>query len=172
MKDMEGYTIGATDGIIGEVRDFYFDDHAWAIRYLVVDTGESPALRKVLISPIAIVHPNWSEKIFRVALTRHQVRGSPDKLDPSGRQRLAAVRRLDLVHFGIRSRGPCALWSRGLSEFRRQTNRTGLGGIITPIESCSDGVRAIAISRRLVLPLPSEHRHVLGSGDGRGNVAM
>jgi hypothetical protein len=26
MKDMEYYTIGATDGIIGRVRDFYFDD--------------------------------------------------------------------------------------------------------------------------------------------------
>jgi hypothetical protein len=58
MKDLEGYTIGATDGIIGEVKDFYFDDHVWAIRYLVVDTGESPAPRKVLISPIAIAQPN------------------------------------------------------------------------------------------------------------------
>jgi hypothetical protein len=58
MKDREGCTIGAIDGIIGEVTDFYFDDHAWTIRYLVVDTGESPAPRKVLISPIAIVQPN------------------------------------------------------------------------------------------------------------------
>ena len=36
MKDMEGYSIGATDGIIGQVKDFYFDDDAWVIRYLVV----------------------------------------------------------------------------------------------------------------------------------------
>ena len=32
MKSMEDYTIGATDGIIGRVRDFYFDDDAWVIR--------------------------------------------------------------------------------------------------------------------------------------------
>ena len=38
-QDLEGYTIGATDGVIGEVEDFYFDDEAWVIRYLVVSTG-------------------------------------------------------------------------------------------------------------------------------------
>ena len=36
IKDLEGCTIGAADGIIGRVRDFYFDDEAWVIRYLVV----------------------------------------------------------------------------------------------------------------------------------------
>jgi len=40
MKDMEGSTIGATDGIIGRVKDFYFDDEAWVVRYLVVDALE------------------------------------------------------------------------------------------------------------------------------------
>jgi hypothetical protein len=78
MKEMEGFSIGATDGVIGEVRDFYFDDQLWVIRYLVVDSGEEPAARKVLISPIAIAQPNWSEKVFPVALSRAQVKGSPD----------------------------------------------------------------------------------------------
>jgi hypothetical protein len=78
MKDMEEYTIGALDGIIGEVKDFYFDDDEWVIRYLVVDTGESPARRNVLISPIAIGQPNWSEKVLPTKLTRNQVKGSPD----------------------------------------------------------------------------------------------
>jgi hypothetical protein len=36
IKDLEDCTIGAADGIIGRVRDFYFDDEAWVIRYLVV----------------------------------------------------------------------------------------------------------------------------------------
>ena len=36
MKDMEDYTVIATDGTIGRVRDIYFDDEAWVIRYLVV----------------------------------------------------------------------------------------------------------------------------------------
>lgn len=38
MKDLEHYTIGATDGVIGRVKDFYFDDDVWVIRYLVVET--------------------------------------------------------------------------------------------------------------------------------------
>jgi hypothetical protein len=78
IKDMEGSTIGATDGIIGRVRDFYFDDEAWVIRYLVVDAGEGQLQRSVLISPISIGQPNWSEKILPTSLTRSQVKGSPD----------------------------------------------------------------------------------------------
>src|SRR5580658_3386584 len=78
MKDMEDYTIGASDGVIGRVRDYYFDDEAWVIRYLVVDTGDESTQHKVLISPISIGQPNWSEKILPVSLTRSQVQKSPD----------------------------------------------------------------------------------------------
>jgi uncharacterized protein YrrD len=39
MKELEGYAIHATDGAIGRVRDFYFDDESWVVRYFVVDTG-------------------------------------------------------------------------------------------------------------------------------------
>ena len=39
VKDLRGFAIHATDGMIGEVDDLYFDDEDWAIRYLVVDTG-------------------------------------------------------------------------------------------------------------------------------------
>jgi hypothetical protein len=78
MKDMEGYSIGATDGIIGRVKDYYFDDEAWVIRYLVVATGAWLSSRKVLISPMAINQPNWSEKIIPAAITQEQVRNSPN----------------------------------------------------------------------------------------------
>jgi hypothetical protein len=78
IKDMEGSTIGAADGIIGRVRDFYFDDEAWVIRYLVVDASEGQPQRSVLISPISICQPNWSERIIPVSLTRKQVADSPD----------------------------------------------------------------------------------------------
>ena len=30
-KQLEGFAIGATDGPIGKVKDFYFDDEAWVI---------------------------------------------------------------------------------------------------------------------------------------------
>jgi hypothetical protein len=72
-----GYIISATDGTIGHVKDFYFDDEAWIIRYLVVDTGAWLS-RQVLISPIAIGHPNWEEGLFPVSITKERVKNSPD----------------------------------------------------------------------------------------------
>jgi hypothetical protein len=32
MNDLDGYAVNARDGTIGKVRDFYFDDEAWAVR--------------------------------------------------------------------------------------------------------------------------------------------
>lgn len=78
MKDLENYAIRATDGNIGHVTNFYFDDEAWVIRYLVIDTGTWLAGRKVLISPIAIGRPNWTERILPVSITKEQVKQSPD----------------------------------------------------------------------------------------------
>lgn len=78
MKDLEDYAIGATDGSVGHVKDFLFDDDAWVIRYFVVDTGTWLSNRKVLISPIAIGHPNWAGKVLPVLITKEQVKKSPD----------------------------------------------------------------------------------------------
>ena len=46
-----GYNLEATDGEIGKVESFYFDDDTWTIRYMVVKTGGWLSGRKVLISP-------------------------------------------------------------------------------------------------------------------------
>jgi sporulation protein YlmC with PRC-barrel domain len=78
VKDLLGYAIRATDGIIGKVDDFYFDDEDWGVRYLVVDTGSWLSGRKVLISPIALGHAGWMARRLPVALTRAQVQHSPD----------------------------------------------------------------------------------------------
>jgi hypothetical protein len=78
MQDLKTYTIGATDGPIGHVTDFYFDDERWVIRYLVVESGSWLASRKVLISPMSIGHPDWAKKSLPVAISRDQVKGSPD----------------------------------------------------------------------------------------------
>jgi sporulation protein YlmC with PRC-barrel domain len=77
-NDLEGYAIRATDGVIGKVKDFYFDDEAWVIRYLVVDTGTWLLSRDVLISPISIGTPNWAEKVLSVSISKQQVENSPD----------------------------------------------------------------------------------------------
>jgi sporulation protein YlmC with PRC-barrel domain len=78
MSDLEGYAIGATNGPIGHVKDVYFDDEAWVVRYLIVDTGSWLSSRKVLISPIAIGQSSGADKTLSVSITREQVKNSPD----------------------------------------------------------------------------------------------
>jgi len=78
MKDLQDYAIGASDGNIGHVKDFLFDDGDWVIRYLVVEAGTWLSSRQVLISPIAIDQPNWEKKILAASITREQVKNSPD----------------------------------------------------------------------------------------------
>jgi len=71
--------MGATDGAIGDVKDLYFDDEAWVIRYLVVATGAWLANRKVLISPFALSQPQqWAQKLLHASITQEQVKNSPD----------------------------------------------------------------------------------------------
>ena len=71
-------TLSASDGEIGHVKQAYFDDQAWAIRYLVIETGTWLAGREVLISPYAVKQPLAEGKNLDVALTREQVQHSPD----------------------------------------------------------------------------------------------
>ena len=86
------FTIGAKDGDIGSVEDFYFDDERWAIRFVVVDTGTWLSGRRTLISPISIVGPDWGERRLVLALSRDQVRNAPDidSHKPVSRQHEAA----------------------------------------------------------------------------------
>ena len=67
---LKGLVIRATDGEIGTVDQFYFDDETWAIRYLTVETGGWLGGRLVLISPFSVVQTNWQAKRLDVALTK------------------------------------------------------------------------------------------------------
>jgi hypothetical protein len=51
-KTLHGYKLDSLDGEIGRVKEFYFDDKHWTIRYLVADTGNWLPGRQVLISPV------------------------------------------------------------------------------------------------------------------------
>jgi len=78
VRDLESFTIGATDGDIGSVHDVYFDDQSWTIRYLVVDTGTWLPGRRVLISPMSVREASWSAQRLVVGLTKAQVENSPE----------------------------------------------------------------------------------------------
>jgi uncharacterized protein YrrD len=88
VKELHDFTVGATDGDIGEVKDVYFDDERWAIRYMVVATGKWLSGRKVLISPIAVRDVTWDDAVINVKLSQQQVRESPgiDTDKPVSRQ--------------------------------------------------------------------------------------
>jgi hypothetical protein len=75
---LQGYSIEATDGGIGSVSDFLFDDSTWKIRWLVVDAGTWLTGRKVLVHPSALGTPDDARLQFPVKLTRQQVKDSPD----------------------------------------------------------------------------------------------
>ena len=87
-KDLKGNAIVATDGEIGKVDDFYFDDKSWTIRYLVADTGNWLLGRQVLLSPIAVGKADFSGGRINVKLTKKQVEESPsiDSDKPVSRQ--------------------------------------------------------------------------------------
>jgi sporulation protein YlmC with PRC-barrel domain len=78
LNQLSGSSVTATDGLIGHVKEAFFDDRSWAIRYLVVDAGTWLSGREVLISPYSVTQPLSLAKNINVVLTRQQVKDSPD----------------------------------------------------------------------------------------------
>jgi uncharacterized protein YrrD len=81
--DVSGHELQATDGEIGHVRDFIIDEETWAIRYLIVDTGNWWPGKKVFVSPQWIERVSWSEQKVFVRLLRQEVKRSPEYTDDS-----------------------------------------------------------------------------------------
>jgi sporulation protein YlmC with PRC-barrel domain len=77
VKQLIGDKLGASDGEIGHVQDFYFDDQDWAVRYLVADTGSWLPGRQVLLSPHSLGRLDQAGKVLLVNLTRKQIENSP-----------------------------------------------------------------------------------------------
>jgi hypothetical protein len=78
VQTLVGNKVYAIDGDLGTVEEFYFDDQAWTIRYMIVNTGNWLSGRTVLISLVALGTPDWHSKKFPVNLTQDQIRHSPD----------------------------------------------------------------------------------------------
>ncbi|MBN1992100.1 MAG: PRC-barrel domain containing protein [Anaerolineae bacterium] len=91
---LKEYTVQAPDGPVGTVKDFYFDDENWIIRYLVVDTDPWLSRQDVLLSPEALTQPDWARRLFPVKLSQAQVKQSPavDTTRPISRRQEAEMR--------------------------------------------------------------------------------
>jgi len=88
IQSLKGSAVAASDGLLGSVDEVYFDDEAWGVRYLIVDTGSWLKGHRVLISPYSIKHTDPGASTVSVDLTRAQVRNSPsiDTRQPVSRQ--------------------------------------------------------------------------------------
>ena len=117
LKALTGSPVVATDGEMGSVRTFLFDDQSWKVRYLVVDVGNWLKRRDVVLPITALEKPNWANKTFCAHLTKDQVRNSPDvdTEEPVSRQQEIAMH----DYFG-----PLACWVD--SEFGFPSMPTGM----------------------------------------------
>ena len=78
LSGLTAYRISAVDGEIGKVKDFFFDDAEWVVRYFVVDAGSWLNRNRVLIPPPLVNQPEWEGRRLPVSLTVEQVKSSPD----------------------------------------------------------------------------------------------
>jgi uncharacterized protein YrrD len=94
LENLIGAPVEASDGEIGRISDFLFEDQSWTTRYVAVDVRHWLARRDVLIAVSALDCPNWTGKTFPCHLTKDQVRHSPDidSKKPVSRQQEIAMR--------------------------------------------------------------------------------
>ncbi|MGD1045338.1 MAG: PRC-barrel domain-containing protein [Bacteroidota bacterium] len=77
IKQLYGNKLAAFDGDIGHVKDFYFDDENWVVRYLVADTGSWLTGRLVLLTPHAFGKLDRDEKTLHIKLHKKKIQDSP-----------------------------------------------------------------------------------------------
>ncbi len=81
VQETYGKKLGASDGEFGHVKDFYFDDQTWTLRYLVADTGGWLTGRRILISPQSLGQLGPEGKVLLVNLTRQKIEESPSTFE-------------------------------------------------------------------------------------------
>lgn len=86
--DFKNFALAARDGDIGKIKELYFDDRTWTVRYVVVDTGNWLMDRRVLIAPRSLGEIDAQRKTISVQLSKEQIEQSPpiDADKPVSRQ--------------------------------------------------------------------------------------
>jgi hypothetical protein len=72
-----GFHVHATDGVVGHVDDFLFDQQDWGIQYLVIDTSNWIGGKSVLVSPRVVTGVDPVKRQINVSMTRQQIEASP-----------------------------------------------------------------------------------------------
>lgn len=74
---IENSRIRATDGTIGKVDTFLFDEDQWVLRYIVAKHGVLFFGRHVLLSPISVTGVVNDGQSVTVGLTKEQIKNAP-----------------------------------------------------------------------------------------------
>jgi uncharacterized protein YrrD len=82
VKEVSGYYLETSNAPMGSIEDFLVDHESWAIRYIVVHTGNWWPAKHVVISPQWITRVDWAERQVTVDVTRAAVQGAPE-YDPT-----------------------------------------------------------------------------------------
>jgi len=101
-RKVAGITIRGTDGDIGTLEDFYFEESGWNVRYLLVDTHDG---RRVLLPPTA-VKGAWGRSGMRVNLGREELRNDTaldESAVASAEERLDSIRKTSGYHIRARN---------------------------------------------------------------------
>jgi hypothetical protein len=75
-RRLKGTLVRGTDGDLGVVEGFHFDERRWTITHILVSRDESLNGGTILISP-ASIQPNWSIAMLVANLSQRDVRGIP-----------------------------------------------------------------------------------------------
>jgi hypothetical protein len=82
LKPLYGRKLGAADGDVGRVKDFYLDDRSWVVRYLEADADSWLPSRRLLFTLQAFGFRSFGispdePAVLRVGLNRKKVEDSP-----------------------------------------------------------------------------------------------
>lgn len=87
-KDLVKYKLNGLDEEVGGIKEFFFDDKFWTVRYLVANTGGWLNKRQVLISPYFVGNVDHNLEFINVNLRKKEIENSPsiDSDKPVSRQ--------------------------------------------------------------------------------------
>ena len=74
---LKDYPLFARDGQVGKLRQVYFDDEQWVVRYFVVHAGSWLFGRDVLIAPDAVIGVNDDSGRIELDLALEQIEKAP-----------------------------------------------------------------------------------------------
>jgi hypothetical protein len=105
---ISGAAVRGTDGDIGTLEDFYFEEDRWTVRYLLVDIGKWFTGKRVLISPMSVAG-TWGRTGVPLRISKDQVWNSPEFKEDDHLSR--ASERQILTYYGYPDYwGSASLW--------------------------------------------------------------